>query len=93
MTNNDCSRCILESKTSEAAHKDMSPIIPGMSCSEAPTKTRKYWPTIMSFIPVRFAVLVSSLACWMPAVVCLNDKPTETWSIARLNRMKFLIVN
>ncbi|CAK9228044.1 unnamed protein product [Sphagnum troendelagicum] len=38
------------------------------------------------------AVLVHSLACWMALAVCQNDMPLPTWSIARLNRMMFLMV-
>ncbi|CAK9233157.1 unnamed protein product [Sphagnum troendelagicum] len=38
------------------------------------------------------AVLVRSLACWMALAVYRNDMPLSTWSIARLNRMMFLMV-
>ncbi|CAK9221424.1 unnamed protein product [Sphagnum troendelagicum] len=38
------------------------------------------------------AVLMRSLACWMALAVYRNDMPLPTWSIARLNRMMFLMV-
>ncbi|KAH8933453.1 hypothetical protein BDL97_18G030800 [Sphagnum fallax] len=43
-------------------------------------------------MPTNLAVLVRSLACWMALAICRNDMPLPTWSIARLNRMMFLMV-
>ncbi|KAH8932781.1 hypothetical protein BDL97_19G092700 [Sphagnum fallax] len=43
-------------------------------------------------MPANLAILVRSLACWMALAVCRNDMPLLTWSIARLNRMMFLMV-
>ncbi|CAK9214614.1 unnamed protein product [Sphagnum troendelagicum] len=43
-------------------------------------------------MPANLAILVRSLACWMALAICRNDMPLPMWSIARLNRMMFLIV-
>ncbi|KAH8955693.1 hypothetical protein BDL97_07G000600 [Sphagnum fallax] len=57
-----------------------------------PTRTRTYWPTIRSVMLANLAVLVRSLVCWMALAICRNDMPLPMWSIARLNRMMFLMV-
>ncbi|CAK9267123.1 unnamed protein product [Sphagnum jensenii] len=43
-------------------------------------------------MPANLAILVRSLACLMALAICRNDMPLPMWSIARLNRMMFLIV-
>ncbi|CAM6014770.1 unnamed protein product [Sphagnum balticum] len=43
-------------------------------------------------MPANLAILLHSLACWMALAICRNNMPLPTWSIARLNRMMFLMV-
>ncbi|CAK9206509.1 unnamed protein product [Sphagnum troendelagicum] len=89
---NDWPWCVLPSPASDIAQTDSSSRQSAICCSVEPTRTRTYWPTIRSGILANLAVLVRSLACWMALAACRNDMPFPMWSIARLNRMMFLMV-
>jgi len=83
----NCPRCVLLSPTSEIAQTNSLLMMLEMFCRRAVTMTQTYWVTIRSLIPANLVVLVQSLACWMATIVCRNDMPIETWSIANSKRV------